>query len=110
MNTEQEKGIIDKTAKQIREWQEANPKATLTEMEIAIDEELEKLRSQIIAGLVKERESQEDCKPACPNCGRNMGKNGKRKRRLKTKGGEPIEFERQQMRCSHCGMTLFPPR
>jgi len=110
MNTEQEKRIIDKTAKQIREWQEANPKATLTEMERAIDEELEKLRSQIITGLVRERESQEEGKPACPNCGRNMGKNGKRKRQLKTKGGETIEFERQQLRCSDCGMTLFPPR
>lgn len=110
MNIEQEKSLIDKTAKQIREWQEANPQATLTEMERAIDEELEKLRRQIITGLVKERESQEDGKTACPNCERNMGKNGKRKRRLKTKGGEEIEYERQQMRCFHCGMTLFPPR
>jgi hypothetical protein len=110
MDRKQETREIAGISERIAEWQEGNAKATLTEMEIAIDGELHKLRSQIIKRLVKERESKEATNQACPNCGRKMGKNGKKKRQLKTKGGETVDFERQQMRCFHCGMTLFPPR
>ena len=110
MDREQKTSKFDKVAGRIAKWQANNPKATLTEMETAIDEELHKLRSKIIQQLVEERESKEETKQACPNCGQKMGKNGKRPRQLKTKGNEKVEFERQQLRCSHCGMTLFPPR
>ena len=110
MKREQDKREFDEVAGRIEDWQENNPTATLTEMEKAIDEEMNQLRSEIMKRLVRERESQEETKQVCPNCRRNMVKNGKRKRRLTTKGGEEIEYERQQMRCSHCGMTLFPPR
>ena len=110
MKREQDTSEFDKVAKRIEEWQENNPKATLTEMEMAIDEEMNQLRSEIMKRLVKERESKEATNQVCPNCGRKMGKNGRKKRQLKTKGSEQVEFERQQMRCFGCGMTLFPPR
>ena len=101
---------MKEVAKRIEEWQVENPKATLSEMERAVDAEMNKVRSQIMKRLVEERERQEEKEQLCPNCGRKMGKNGRRNRQLKTKGNETIEFERQQFRCSGCGMTRFPPR
>ena len=101
---------MEKAGKAIEEWQTENPKATLSEMERAVDTEMNKLRSQIMKRLVEEQERQEEEEQLCPNCGRKMGKNGRRKRQLKTKGDERIEFERQQFHCSGCGMTHFPPR
>lgn len=96
-------------AAKIETWTQANPKATLTEIEIAVDTELAQLRRTIVESIAQTREAVEQISYACPQCGRPMAKNGKKKRKLKTKEGQSIELERQQQRCLECGMTLFPP-
>lgn len=93
----------------IKQWRQANPKATLTEIELKIDEELKKVRQLLVEETAQGLADGEDKQMLCPQCGGAMMRNGKKRRTLRTKGGERIELEREQMRCHQCGMTLFPP-
>ena len=98
-----------KVEKRIRRWQARHEKATLSEIEEAIDKELAQLRQELIEEIVEAREGEVDGGYQCPNCQEEMVRNGQKRRRLKTKGGKEIEIEREQLRCLRCGMTLFPP-
>jgi RNase P subunit RPR2 len=102
---------LQETEEKIKQWRQANPDATLTEIELAIDEELRKVRQLLVEKTAQElnKETDENKPVHCPQCDRPMMRNGKKRRRLRTKGGEKIELEREQMRCHQCGMTLFPP-
>jgi len=99
------KEIMDK----MRQWRQANPKATLTEIEERVDAELAGIRGQLVAEMAQERAVTDQGVAECPECGQEMVKNGRRKRKLKTKEGQTIELKRQQWRCLSCGTTLFPP-
>ena len=97
--------IFDKMS----QWQQANPQATLTDIEEAVEVELAKLRKQLVEEMVQAKGAVVQEVPVCPDCGEKMVKNGKRKRKLKGKEGETVAFKRQQWRCLTCGQTLFPP-
>jgi len=99
----------EKMESQIRQWRDAHPKATLTEIEVAVEKELAELREALVTSLAQEGEAAGREAALCPHCQTSMVKNGKKKRRLQTKAGKTIKLERQQMRCLRCGMTLFPP-
>ena len=112
MKTEQSPNLEELStdlAEKMQAWSRANPKATLTEIEIAVDSELAKLRRTIVENIAQTREAVEQISHECPQCGSQMVKNGKKTRKLKAKEGQAIELERQQRRCLNCGMTLFPP-
>ena len=99
----------DELTRKMSHWQKANPHATLTEIEEAVEAELAQLRKQLVEEMVQEKEAASQEAPDCPQCGQKMVKNGRRQRELKGKEGETIELERQQWRCPSCGATLFPP-
>ena len=95
----------------IRAWQQTKPRATLTEIEEAVEEELARLQRQLVEGLAGEMESKETegKEYRCPACQTLMHRNGKKKRRIRSKEDQVIELNREQVRCPECGMTLFPP-
>ena len=95
----------------IRAWRRKKPRATLTEIEEAVEEELAALRRQLVEDLADEaeRKEKEEVEYHCPACQAPMQRNGKKKRRLRSKEDQVIELNREQMRCPKCGMTLFPP-
>ena len=95
--------------RQIKQWRQENPKATLTEMENAIDKELAKIRQSALEELVQARGAEETEVYSCPHCQTEMVGNGFKERILRTKEGQTITLRRQQLRCLQCGMTLFPP-
>lgn len=99
----------DELEQRMRQWQQAHPEATLTEIEEAVEAELATVRKRLVEGLVAAQEAAGEEEPACPRCGARMVKNGRRQRRLKGKEGQVIELDRQQWRCLSCGATLFPP-
>jgi YgiT-type zinc finger domain-containing protein len=45
----------------------------------------------------------------CPVCGTKMVKMGRHTRKLKTKGEQAIEIDREYMSCPRCGNGFFPP-
>ena len=99
----------DELTQKMSQWQKANPHATLTEMEEAVEAELAKLRKQIVEEMVREKEAASQEVPDCPHCGQKMVRNGRRQRELKGKEGQTVQLDRQQWRCLLCGATLFPP-
>jgi transposase-like protein len=99
----------DELTRKMSQWQQANPHATLTEMEEAVEAELAKLRKQLVEAMVQEKEAAFQEEVECPQCGESMVKNGRRHRKLKGKEGQTLQLDRQQWRCLSCGTTLFPP-
>jgi len=99
----------DELAHKMSQWQQANPHATLTEMEEAVEAELAQLRKQLVEEMMREKEAASQAVPDCPQCGQKMVKNGRRQRELKGKEGQTLELARQQWRCLSCEATLFPP-
>jgi len=101
--------IPHELAHKLSQWRQANPKATLTAIEEAVEAELAEWRRQLVQEMVQAEADAKPEVPDCPQCGQAMVKNGRRKRTLQTKEGQTIQLERQQWRCLACGTTLFPP-
>lgn len=93
----------------IASWRKEHPKATLYEIEMEVEKELDQLRQKMLEAVTQENDS-EEMGTQCPDCNQPMMRNGKKKRKLKGKGNQEIELKREQLRCSQCGLTFFPPR
>ena len=106
--TDPQQDVPDELARKLSQWHQANPKATLTEIEEAVEAELAIVRRQLVEELAQEKIGEQKV-PDCPQCGQKMVKNGQRKRKLKGKEGQTLQLNRQQWRCLHCGATFFPP-
>jgi hypothetical protein len=104
--------IFEEAKANIREWRRQKPEATLTEIEEAIEGELARLQRQLVEEVANgtEKIEIEGMEHLCPACQTLMRRNGKKRRRLRSKGDQVIELKREQMRYPACGMTLFPPR
>jgi len=95
------------------EWRLEHPQATFREIEAEVDQRLAVLRAKMIADAVLAC-AQTDWEPGspegvCPECGKGLEKNGKKKRRLQTRGGQVVELEREYGVCPACGQGIFPP-
>lgn len=101
---------LDDILSALNGWhQQTKGEATLTEIENNVDAALAQLRQQLVSQLAAEEETR-TVPIACPNCQKEMRRNGKKKRLLRGKENTTITLEREQMRCPDCGMTFFPPR
>ena len=95
------------------EWRQQHPKATLREIEAALDERLERLRAKMLeetALLSDARTWQPSGEgPVCPDCGVRLKGQAAGTRDLQTQGGETVHLERQYGVCPQCGQGFFPP-
>ena len=91
------------------------PKASFTEIENTVDEELAKVRATMVQELVLDSELTDfkqlplEKRPLCPSCGRPLASNGKQKRKLVTTYEQEVELERSKGYCHHCRVSYFPP-
>ena len=95
------------------EWRGKHPKATLREIEEALDERMTKLRAKVLeeaAQLSEMREwTQGGETPICPDCKKALEFRVKGKRVMQTQGGHEIQLEREYGVCPNCGQGFFPP-
>lgn len=100
----------------VRDWRRGHPRATLKEIETALDEQLARLRAHMLqdtaltsptADLPTMNESE---RPQCPQCGNVLNARGTETRTLVTEHDQPIALTRSYAACPHCGAGLFPPR
>lgn len=109
-------GLNREVAQKMALWRNAHPKATLRQIEAAMDEQLAQMRARMIEDLINTSaagywsSAPEAHPPKCPQCGQPLEKHGKHQRRLKTEGGEQLELAREYGVCPACGAGLFPPR
>ena len=97
------------------EWRLAHPRATLTEIEDALDARWAVARARLVteAALasaaadlrtVPPRE-----RPCCPACGGVMALRGPEVRTLTTTYEQPVSLRRHYLVCTTCQEVLFPP-
>ena len=94
-------------------WQQDHPRATLTEIEDAVDTELATLRQRIVEAqidahaLADEVASPDDHR--CSACGGRLRSHGTHGRRLTTRQGGAIDLERTYWWCPRCRAGFSPP-
>lgn len=96
------------------DWRVAHPRATLNEIELAIDQRLDRLRARMLedaalASAQAEWGRGQGAAPGCPGCGQPLQSAGKRRRRLQTRGKPEVTLTRQYGVCPGCGRGSFPP-
>ena len=96
----------------LSEWRAKNAQATFREIEDEVDKRLAVLRARMMTDTAMQ--SDKAGWPAaggatCPQCGEQLQKKGKKKRRLQTQAGQAIELEREYGVCPKCGQGFFPP-
>ena len=100
----------------MREWRLQHPKATLREIEEALDERWYRLRARMLhdVALQSAASDWQDASsaehPTCRVCGTPLVLRGKHPRQLKTHGGHKITLDRSYGLCPTCKKGLFPPR
>ncbi len=97
----------------VAQWRAAHPRATLAEIEYAVDEQMNRLRARMIeqaaqASAAAESETSQGL--VCEQCGQALQARGRAKRRWQTHGGQEVEVERTYVTCPQCGGGFFPPR
>jgi hypothetical protein len=98
------------------QWRREHPRATLTEIELALDERLGSLRTRMLEDTALASEAARFAstpsaeRPTCPGCGKALESRGEHERRLMTSGGRDIRLRRGYGVCPGCGLGLFPPR
>lgn len=96
----------------VAQWRVAHPQATLAEIEQAVDEQMNRLRAQLIAQAAQasaSAESEASQGLVCEQCGQSLQARGRARRRWQTHGGQQVEVERTYVTCPQCGGGFFPP-
>ncbi len=99
----------------MKEWRLQHPRATLREMEAALDERLARMRARMLEDMALAsrvanwKGEGAESKPVCPECGEVLMARGEGRRRLQTQGGEELQLEREYGVCPKCGTGFFPP-
>jgi uncharacterized protein with PIN domain len=93
--------------RELANWRSTHPRATLAEIEVAVEEHIARLRAQLIdeqtaAGFREER-------PLCRECGTTMVPQTRSTRTVILPRDAPLELERSYLVCPQCGAGLFPP-
>lgn len=105
--------LSSQMATEMAEWREQNPRATLQEIEAALDERMNRLRARMLeeaaqASAVRDW-TEAEAAPSCPECGEKLKPHTLGKRQLQTHGGEMVRIERRYGVCPKCGAGIFPP-
>jgi hypothetical protein len=99
----------------MKEWRLQHPKATLRQIEAALDERLGKLRARMLqdAALASAaadiRQAQAPEQPRCEACGEVLVARTIAERQLLTQHNQVLKLARSYGVCPTCGAGLFPP-
>src|SRR3954465_4750787 len=93
----------------LADWRVQHPRATLAEIEAALDERLARLRAQMLqdAALTSAATDWGDqsaaARPRCPDCDQPLQGAGGAPRHLQTQGGQELTLPRRYGTCPTCG-------
>jgi hypothetical protein len=98
-----------------REWRVQHPRATLTEIEEALDTRWARVRARIVgdaalaSAAANLRAVPVAARPVCPGCGAVLELAGTEERALTTSYAQTIRLERSAARCPACQRRVSPP-
>ena len=96
----------------LRQWSVGHARASLNELEDAVDTELAQVRAQLLAELTTRASATLDTTgwPRCATCGGALQHRGTHRRRIVVgKQAVPLELERSYGECPTCKVGIFPP-
>ena len=99
----------------MKEWRLQHPRASLNEIEQALDERLGKMRVRMLqdaalaSAAAEFKAAQGQDRPVCPRCGAALESRGQHERRLATHHNQTLQLERSYGVCPSCGEGFFPP-
>ena len=99
----------------IEAWRLHHPKATLGEIEAAVDEWRAELRARMLQDVALASQAAEVSqalgaeRPGTPHCGTPLAPRGSRERQLTTHPGKTLRWRRSYTRCPPCQIGLCPP-
>ena len=97
----------------MKEWRMQHPRATLTEIETALDERLGRVRARMLQDVALASASADwsksEHRPKCADCGQELVSSGTRTRRLQTQSSAEVTLERTYGVCPACSSGSFPP-
>ena len=99
----------------LKDWRVQHPRATLGEIEAAVDERLSGMRARMVErlALASETAAVRDqppmARPTCATCGTRLEPRGRHSGDVTTQGDQRIHLEREYAACPTCGAGLFPP-
>ncbi len=99
----------------MKQWRLQHPRATLREMEQALDERLGQMRARMLedlalASAAAQLKNEAGERLRCPQCEHALELRGERVRHLHTHHQQQLELERCYGTCPRCGAGFFPPR
>ena len=107
--------VVEGVILEIKEWRKEHPRATLTEIEAAVDGLWAKARAQLIQDLALASEARTisheggESWSRCPECGGQLESRGEKVRRLSAHHEQRIELRRGYGVCLACRARVFPP-
>ncbi|MBF6592252.1 MAG: transposase family protein [Ktedonobacterales bacterium] len=97
-------------------WRAAHPRATLSEIEAAVQQAVTCLREQYLSDLIHASGATDPttlpdtAQPVCPTCGGRLAPRGWQERTVLTAGQPtPVHLRRRYLVCAACGSGVFPP-
>jgi hypothetical protein len=98
-----------------KEWRLQHPRATLSEIEAALDARWAVARARLVADAALASAAADlravppEQRPRCPDCGAALEARGQEVRHLTTTHEQPLTLTRHRAVCPACGLGLFPP-
>jgi RNase P subunit RPR2 len=103
-------------ARELVAWREAHPRASLTQIEDAVFEAMQRLQARalkqvVLASAVADVAAQPAAeRPTCPTCSGRLEPRGRQRRTIRpARQRAPLEVDRSYAVCTECGAGLFPP-
>lgn len=98
---------LDELGEVLRQWRQAHPEATLTEIERELDRQWHARRVALLAEVAQ---TGSDGLGVCPTCGTALVRRGAHDRTLRSDGDQVTTLHRPYAWCPVCQAGLFPPR
>jgi len=106
----------DAVAPELVAWRETHPKASLSQIEDAVFEAMQRLQARalqqvVLASAVADVAAQPvAARPSCPTCGGRLEPRGSQRRTIRpARQRAALEVDRSYAVCAECGAGLFPP-
>lgn len=107
--------LMEEVTGGVKEWRLQHPRATLAEIERAVDERLAKARARMVADAAQTSATAdltqlpEAERPRCAQCGVRLQVHGQETRHLCTTYDQDVVLRRSYAVCPACGQGVFPP-
>ena len=98
---------LEGVERDLRRWRSTHPHASFAEIEAAVEEQVRKVRAQLLEDTVAA--GFHDEQPTCPHCGTRMQPRTQADRQVVVQGDEAVQVHGAYVTCPACGTGLFPP-